>query len=87
MNSVNVYHEIYVKLKDRSGNDIEPEFYELDSDYDDKIYVYLKSVPFVMDDSALLKRIKDIAREKCPEFLPHLDDLELQLSLEYLREC
>lgn len=35
----------------------------------------------------MLKKIRDIANEKCPEFLPHLDDLERQLALEYLREC
>lgn len=77
---------INVIVRDVFGNEIKEKFYDLDHDCD-AIYVDLKHIPFDINDSDLMRKIEDIAREKCPEFLPHLEDLKLQLALEPLREC
>ena len=75
---------INVIVRDEFGNELKEELYDLDHDCD-AIYVDLKCIGFNQKDSILWRRIQDVAREKCPEFLPHLEDLELQLALDFLR--
>lgn len=75
-----------VEVRNRYGEEIPPKCYDVDYD-DDTIFIDLNNIPFEMKDSDVLRKIRDIANEKCPEFLPHLDDLERQMALEYLREC
>ena len=81
-----INYDINVVVRDEFCNELKEKLYDLDYD-GDTIYVDLKHNGFESNDSVLWRKIEDIAREKCPEFLPHLDDLERQLSLEYLREC
>lgn len=86
MESADFSHKIYVSVKDDRGEELNKELYELDFDYN-TVYVYVKPFGCTSDDTDLLRKIRDIASEKCPEFLPHLQDLELQLALEPLRNC
>lgn len=86
MESADFSHKIYVSVKDDRGEELNKELYELDFDYN-TVYVYVKPFGTTLDDTDLLRKIRDIANEKCPEFLPHLQDLELQLALEPLRNC
>lgn len=78
--------QVDIEMRNRYGEEILPKYYDVDCD-GDTIFIDLNNVPFEVKDSGVLRKIRDIANEKCPEFLPYLDDLERQLSLEYLRGC
>ena len=88
MSSVNVHPsvEIDVIVQYANGEEMPKRMYEVEADWHDQIMVTIKSFQ-PKTDISVLRKIRDIANEKCPEFLPHLDDLERRLSLEYLRRC
>lgn len=91
MSSVNVRPtvDIDVIVQYANGEEMPNSKYKVEENWSDQIVVTIKNfqpkIPKTVE--LMLREIRDIANEKCPEFLPHLDDLERQLSLEYLREC
>lgn len=91
MSSVYVHPtaEIDVIVQYANGEEMPTRMYEVEANWRDQIMVTMKAFQPEKPEAVelMLKKIRDIANEKCPEFLPHLDDLERQLALEYLREC
>lgn len=88
MSSVNIHPrvEVDVIVQYANGEEMPNSMYEVEANWHDQIMVTIKNFQPETDIS-VLRKIRDIANEKCPEFLPHLDDLERQMALEYLREC
>jgi hypothetical protein len=89
MSSVNVHPpvEVDVIVQYNNGEEMPESKYKVEANWSDQIMVTLKNMSFEVPMPDILRTIRDIANKKCPEFLPHLDDLERQLSLEYLRGC
>lgn len=85
--SVNVDAEvdISVTVRNLDGSELPDSAFEVDTSYEE-IKITLKKMPDrYFRESKILERIKDLAKENCPSFLPVLERLERELEMERFR--
>ena len=88
MNSVCIrtFSDIYVTVKNSAGQELRDDHYSVDTD-DDEVIIVLKGGCQVaaVDALPIVSRIRELAEEKMPEFLPILDRFQREVEMEWLR--
>lgn len=77
--------DIDVIVKGPNGNELSRAEYDVDTSYGEIEITLNKMVPVEPKESKVLQRVKQIATEQCPDFIPHLEQLERELQMEHLR--
>ena len=78
--------EVYVTLKNSAGQELSGDHYSVETD-DNEVIIVLKGgcQAAAVDAMPIVSRIRELAEEKMPEFLPILDRFQREVEMEWLR--
>ena len=75
---------VYVYVRDECGIELSDDDWNINYDGDIEITIKHRQIT-VSDQKELLNAVSDLARDKCPQFLPFLEGFQRALALEELR--
>jgi hypothetical protein len=80
------FTDICVTVKNSAGQELRDEHYSVETDDDEVIIVLEGGCQIATADVLpIVSRIRELAEEKMPEFLPILDKFQREVEMEWLR--
>lgn len=75
---------VYVYIKDENGVELSEDDWDINYDGDIEITIKRRQIN-VISQQGFFDAVSDLARDKCPQFLPFLEGFQRALTLEELR--
>ena len=83
---IRTFSDIGVTVKNSAGQELSGNHYSVETD-DDEVIIVLEGgcQAAAVDALPIVSRIRELAEEKMPEFLPILDRFQREVEMEWLR--